>query len=138
MGVPAMRLRNNVTFKATIPFDQDDPREVAETLASVLGKRTRRTATIDAWRGSGYELDFTINGKKVHFAMVHVEDPRYHFYGQVSSYVGWIWRLLGYQDDDEIDVLILAIHDALTNDPAFKDVLWHEAWYDEEQATPQP
>jgi hypothetical protein len=124
-----------------LPFDRSAHPvggEVAEALSNAVCKRGGMSAVIEDWRDSGFELDYMINGKRVHFAMVHVQDAPYHFYGQVSSYAGWIRRILGYSDDAEIDVLILAIHDALTNDPAFKEVSWHEAWYDEEQATPQP
>jgi hypothetical protein len=136
-----MRLRNNVTFKASMPFDvKRHPvgEEVASYLASAVEARTGLKASIEDWRDTGFELDFVLNGKPVHFAFAYFEDTPFHFYGQVASYVGWLRRLCGYRDQDEQESLIRALSETLRNDPTFSDVFWHEAWYDETQLATQP
>jgi hypothetical protein len=136
-----MGLRNNVTFNVSIPFDRNRHpigEEVAAHLVSAIEERSGLHASIEDWRDSGFELDFVINGRPLHFAFVHVDDPRFQFYGQVASYVGWIRRLLGYRDREEEETLIRALHGTLTADSHVSDVLWHEAWYDESRSAKEP
>src|SRR4051794_2900661 len=111
-----MCLRNNVTFRTSIPFDVNlHPvgEEVASHLAIALESLCGLSASIDIWRDSGFELDVEINGKRMHFAFVYVEDRRFQFYGQIGSYVGWLRRLFGYRDQDEEQILIRALHVSL-------------------------
>jgi hypothetical protein len=83
-------------------------------------------------------LDFVINNKPMYFAFVFVEDPRYQFYGQVASYVGWLRRLFGYRDREEEEALIRAVDETLKSDPIFSNIYWHEAGYDETKMSQQP
>jgi hypothetical protein len=136
-----MALRNNITFRVAMPFDaklHPVGAEVATYLANAIERRTGLHAAVDDWRDSGYQLDFVINNKPMHFSFCFIEDPRFQFYGQVASYVGWLRRFFGYRDQEEEEMLIRAVEETLKSDPIFSDVYWHEAWYDEAKMTQQP
>ena len=127
-------MRNNVSFRVLFPFDtalHPVGEEIAAYLENVLEARCGLRGGVENWRDSGYELCFTIQGKPMCFAFVWVQHPQFQFYGQVGSYVGWLRRWFGYRDQEEAETLIRAVHDTLTNDPNFRDVSWHEGWYDE-------
>jgi hypothetical protein len=129
-----MHLLTGVTFETSIPFDltlHPIGEEIATYISNSIEARSGMRASIDNWRDCGYELDFQVNGKELHFAFVYVKAEHYQFYGQVASYVGWIRRLLGYRDNDEEAILIRALHELLTDDPVFSEVYWHEASYDD-------
>ncbi len=112
--------------------------EVATYLANAVERYTGLGATVEIWRDSGYELDFVISKKQMHLAFTFVDDPRFQFYGQVASHVGWFRGMLGYRDREEQEVLIRAVDETLKTDSIFSDVHWHEDWYDEATMRQQP
>lgn len=134
-------MRGNVTFRTSIPYDRSlHPvgEEVAGALLGAVDAALGSSGRLEDWRDSGFELQYVLSEKHVHIAMAHVENEPFEFYAQVASYVGGLRRLFGYRDAVEIERLVMALHRALTSSPAFSQVAWHSAWYDESTMAAQP
>jgi hypothetical protein len=134
-------MRENVTFRTSIPYDRclhPVGEEVARSLLSAVDLALGSPGELDDWRDSGFELQYMLNGRRVHIAMVHTENQPFDFYAQVASYVGWLRRFFGYRDAFEVEQLVKALQQALTSSPDFAEIRWHLAWHDESAMSSQP
>jgi hypothetical protein len=134
-------MRENVTFRTSIPYDRSlHPvgEEVARARLGAVDAAVGSRGRLEDWRDSGFELQYVLNGKHIHVAMVHIENEPFEFHAQVGSYVGWLRRLFGYRDTIEREQLVKVVHQALTSSPVFTAIAWHLAWYDASNMAAQP
>ena len=134
-------MRYNVTFSTTIEVDFDDHppgKEVAHWLQAQLRSHGADFDAMDLHGDFAWSLDASGEAKAPWLLVGHVCDPHVQWLLQIKSNVGWIGRLLGRSDTSQRDELVRTVHEALSSDSRFSDVLWHQGDFAEGDPTRDP
>jgi hypothetical protein len=128
MQITCLNMRDNVTFRSTVPVDLDKHppgEELARYIADKLTESGMKIREIDNYEDFAWPIEFESDQTMPWAILGYVDDGAAQWLLQINSSVSWFGRLLGNSDEPGRRMFTERLHALLTNDSNFSDVRWH-------------